>query len=97
MHNRSLFFVLNRHKHGKSKAVRLGEIRSNHQQLRRIISQDFHPLPAFRSYLGTGYLRIIAEGKDTYLLKLRQVINTIVDVDLAYIASYNSGTVVKIK
>ncbi|MBN2862540.1 MAG: hypothetical protein JXN62_05225 [Bacteroidales bacterium] len=54
-------------------------------------------MPAFRSYLGTGYLRIIAEGKDTYLLKLRQVINTIVDVDLAYIASYNSGTVVKIK
>jgi predicted AAA+ superfamily ATPase len=97
MHNRSLFFVLNRHKHGKLKAVRLGEIRSNDQQLRRIISQDSHPLPAFRSYLETGYLQIIAEGKDTYLLKLRQVINTIVDVDLAYIASYNSGTAVKIK
>jgi predicted AAA+ superfamily ATPase len=30
-------------------------------------------------------------------MKLNQVINTIVDSDLAYIASYNSGTAVKVK
>jgi hypothetical protein len=31
------------------------------------------------------------------LISLKQVINTIVDIDLAYIASYNSGTAVKVK
>jgi predicted AAA+ superfamily ATPase len=30
-------------------------------------------------------------------MKLKQVINTIVDIDLAYIASYNSGTAIKVK
>ncbi len=79
------------------KAVRLGEIRHSHQHLSRVICDDFHPLPAFRSYLEAGYLPIIAEGEDTYFIKLKQVINTIVDVDLAYIASYNSGTAVKVK
>ena len=44
-----------------------------------------------------GYLPIIAEGEDSYLLKLNQVINTIVDTDLAYIAGYNTGTATKVK
>jgi len=54
-----------------------------------MITEDFRPLPAFRKYLEVGYLPIIAEGEDTYLVKLLQIINTIVDIDLAYIASYN--------
>lgn len=78
-------------------AVRLEEIRAKHQELCRVITESFHPLPAFRKYLEVGYLPIIAEGEDTYLSKLNQVINTIVDVDLAYIAAYNSGTAVKVK
>jgi predicted AAA+ superfamily ATPase len=44
-----------------------------------------------------GYLPIIAEGEDSYLLKINQIINTIVEMDLAYIAGYNSGTATKIK
>lgn len=78
-------------------AVTLEEIRSKHQNLSRVITESIHPLPAFRRYLEIGYLPIIAEGEDTYPTKLNQVINTIVDVDLAYIASYNSGTAVKVK
>jgi hypothetical protein len=62
-----------------------------------MITEEFRPLPAFRKYLEVGYLPIIAEGEDTYLIKLKQVINTIVDIDLSYIASYNSGTAVKVK
>ena len=56
-----------------------------------------HPLPPFRKYLEFGYLPIIAGEEESYMAKLNQVINTIVDVDLAYIASYNSGTAVKVK
>jgi predicted AAA+ superfamily ATPase len=78
-------------------AVNINDIRSNHQSLSRMITEGFRPLPAFRKYLEVGYLPIIIEGEDNYLTKLNQVINTIVDVDLAYIASYNSGTAVKVK
>jgi uncharacterized protein len=78
-------------------AITIDDIINNHQKLSRMITQDFRPLPSFRQYLEVGYLPIIIEGEDTYLMKLKQVINTIVDVDLAYIASYNSGTAIKVK
>jgi len=77
--------------------INIGDIKNNHQSISRMITEDFRPLPAFRKYLEIGYLPIIAEGEDTYLMKLKQVINTIVDIDLAYIASYNSGTAIKVK
>ena len=73
------------------------EIKTNHRNLSRMITEDFHPLPLFRKYLKSGYLPIIVEGEDTYLMKLNQIINTIVDTDLAYIANYNSGTAIKVK
>ncbi len=78
-------------------AICIDDINSNHQNLSRLITKDFRPLPVFRQYLEVGYLPIIIEGEDTYLMKLKQVINTIVDIDLAYIASYNSGTAIKVK
>jgi len=78
-------------------AIKIEDINNNHRSLSRMVTDGFRPLPAFRKYLEVGYLPIIAEGEDTYLMKLNQVINTIVDIDLAYIASYNSGTAVKVK
>ena len=78
-------------------AINMDDIRNNHQNISRMIVKDFRPLPAFRKYLEFGYLPIIVEGEDTYRMKLKQVINTIVDIDLAYIASYNSGTAIKVK
>jgi len=78
-------------------AIKIEDIENNHRSLSRMVTDGFRPLPAFRKYLEVGYLPIIAEGEDTYLMKLNQVINTIVDIDLAYIASYNSGTAVKVK
>ena len=78
-------------------AISIDDINNNHQSLSRMVTEDFRPLPAFRKYLEVGYLPIIVEGEDTYLMKLKQVINTIVDIDLAYIASYNPGTAIKVK
>lgn len=78
-------------------AVSIDDIRNNHLIICRVITEGFRPLPAFRKYLETGYLPIIVEGEDNYLVKLKQIINTIVDVDLAYISSYNPGTAVKVK
>ncbi len=78
-------------------AININDITKNHQSISRMIIEDLRPLPVFRKYLEVGYLPIIAEGEDTYLMKLQQVINTIVDIDLAYIASYNAGTSIKVK
>ncbi len=78
-------------------AFKIDDINNNHRSLGQMITEDFRPLPAFRKYLEVGYLPIIAEGEDTYLMKLNHIINTIVDTDLAYTASYNSGTATKVK
>ena len=77
--------------------ITVKDIFTNHRNLSRNISDKLRPLPAFRKYLEAGYLPIFIEGEDSYQLKLNQIINTIVDSDLAYIAAYNSGTANKVK
>lgn len=77
--------------------IGFNDIVKYHTKLSRMITNGFRPLPFFRKYLQMGYLPIIAEGEDSYLLKINQIINTIVEMDLAYIAGYNSGTATKIK
>jgi hypothetical protein len=77
--------------------VKIEDIIQDHRNLSRKITDGFRLLPAFQKYLQVGYLPIIAEGEESYLLKINQIINTIVDTDLAYIATYNSGTATKVK
>ena len=78
-------------------SLTLDALHKNHRERSLEIVTQLHPLPAFKKYLQKGYLPIIAEGENEYLPRLEQVINTIVDTDLAYIASYNAGTAVKVK
>lgn len=78
-------------------AVSIDDIVKDHRNLSRTITDSLRPLPAFRKYLQAGYLPVIAEGEDSYQLKLNQVINTIVEADLAYIIGYNTGTATKVK
>lgn len=77
--------------------VKIEDIIQDHRNLSRKITDGFRLLPAFQKYLQVGYLPIIAEGEESYLLKINQIINTIVDTDLAYIATYNTGTATKVK
>ena len=77
--------------------ISIVDIVKDHRNLSRMVSGKLRPLPAFRKYLEVGYLPIFIEGEYTYLLKLNQVINTIIDSDLAYIAAYNPGTANKVK
>lgn len=75
----------------------LKEIAQNHRAFSQYVLEKLQPLPFFRKYIQNGYLPIIAEGENEYFIKLEQVVNAIVDTDLSYIASYNSGTAVKVK
>ncbi len=73
------------------------DIREQHRDISMEINKLIRPLPIFYHYLQTGYLPIFAEGENEYLPKLEQVINAVVDMDLAYIAGYNAGTAMKVK
>lgn len=77
--------------------VSFSDIIKNHRLLASKIVERIHPLPAFKKYLKYGYLPIIAEGEEEYPLKLGQVVNAVVETDLAFIESYSAGTAGKVK
>lgn len=77
--------------------IALSEMQDGQLDFSRRITDQFRPLPLFNQYLKTGYLPIFAEGTLEYWPKLEQIISAVVDIDLAYIASYNAGTAVKVK
>lgn len=77
--------------------VSLDDILNNHRDISQEIASHMRPLQVFAQYLEKGYLPIFTEGENEYLPKLEQIINAVVDTDLAYIASYNAGTAVKVK
>lgn len=77
--------------------ISLEDIQSRHREFSQEIVANIRPLPVFQNYLKGGYLPIFTEGESEYLPKLDQIINTVVDTDLAYISSYNAGTAVKVK
>lgn len=77
--------------------IGLEDMLKKHVDFSMLVSNEIKPLVEFRKYLEYGYLPIIAEGVQTYKMKLNGIINTIVDTDLSYISSYNSGTAYKIK
>lgn len=81
----------------KFATVSFSEIIKNHRDLSAKIVEQLHPLPPFKKYLQYGYLPITAEGEAEYPLKLGQVVNAVVETDLAFIESYSAGTAGKVK
>jgi len=77
--------------------IALNDVVAQHRTFAQTLLERQQPLPHFKKYLQNGYLPIIAEGEAEYLPRLAQIINAIVDTDLAYTASYNAGTAIKVK
>lgn len=82
---------------GTFNSFSLEDIREHHREISMDIGSKIRPLAHFSRYLKNGYFPILTEGEDEYLPKLSQIINAVVDADLAYIASYNANTAFKVK
>jgi len=82
---------------GDFSSYSLEDIQQNHREIALDIASKIRPLVHFQKYLERGYLPIFVEGENEYLPKLEQIINAVVDTDLAYISSYNAGTAIKVK
>lgn len=82
----------------RQESVLMNDIVTNHEQIAAEITNQIQPLPYFREYLKVGYLPIIAESKKEDIpARLIQVINAVVESDLAYTETFDSGTANKIK
>ncbi len=76
----------------------LSEIITHHRDISDDIRNQIHPLSSFKTYMRHGYLPIINESSpDDIPVRLNNIINTIIESDLAYIKDYGSGTAFKVK
>jgi predicted AAA+ superfamily ATPase len=78
--------------------VSINSILKNAQEITQDLKFSKKILPLFKSYLRSGYFPFSkAEDEGDFLAKLNQVINTVLESDLALIEGYTAGNVIKIK
>ena len=78
-------------------AYRLEEILTSHIEIAQNISTQIKPLVHFREYLRYGAYPFFLEGKSSYYQKITQILNTILESDLAYIDNVNIKEIKKLK
>jgi uncharacterized protein len=81
----------------KFECISLNEIITNHEKISAEIVSKCKPLKYFLQYLKYGYFPYYLQNKETYLIKLSEVINQIIEFDLPYIADLDMEHVSKIK
>ncbi|KPQ15857.1 MAG: ATPase with DUF4143 domain [Algoriphagus marincola HL-49] len=67
----------------------LEQIISSTNDLRSFFPNDFKPISFFKEYLVTGYFPFSGKNEDLYFQKLRQMIRTIVEYDMAEIKGFD--------
>lgn len=78
--------------------VTLSDILQHHRSISREINSSIKILPHFKDYGTSGYFPFSKPGQTTFTTqKLIQVINTVLETDLAYVQDYSASNIVKIK
>jgi len=75
----------------------LDDILNDHQTVAMDICTNLKILRLFKQYLQTGYYPFFLEGETYYRLKVREIINHILEVDLPYISGIEIRQIGKIK
>lgn len=75
----------------------LENILNNHTAISRIILKDFKPFQYFETYLKSGYYPFYQEEKKLYKIRLNEVINLMLEIELPLLRSVDFAYVPKIK
>ena len=97
LHGMSFREYVNFIKHTAFPALTLESILKDHPVLAGDICRDLKILRLFKQYLQTGYYPFFMEGETYYRLRLREIINHILEVDLPYISGIEIRQIAKIK
>ena len=79
-----------------AKPVSLRDIIKDHTQISSVIVQQFKPLQHISEYFQLGYYPFFAENKNTYSLRLEQLIKMITETDLRFIEGFDPANTRKI-
>lgn len=78
--------------------VSLADILQSHGEISREITSTIKILPHFKNYISSGYFPFSKPNQPEFTTqKLIQVINTILETDLAYVKDYSAANITKIK
>jgi hypothetical protein len=78
--------------------IALEHLLTNAAEHAESITREMKPLPLFRDYLKTGYFPFSkTEEADKLQYKLIQIINTVLESDLAYVQNYNASNINNLK
>lgn len=88
---------LNFHLNMKFESYSLSEILSNHIDIAMEITKKIKPVKYFKMYLESGYFPFFKEYPNTYLHRVGEIINLIIDIDLAVFKNFNQINLRKIK
>ncbi len=75
----------------------LEDVLTNHIEIAKFISSKIKPLLYFKDYLQYGAYPFFLEGIESYHQKIIQILNTILESDLAYIENINIREIKKLK
>ncbi len=78
-------------------AFPLTELLNDHVEISMELVRQLKPLPAFNEYLKLGYYPYFLENRDTYHLKLAEIVNLILEIDLPYVIDINLNSIEKIR
>jgi len=73
----------------KLPTVRLDQLTSGEVTLQEIFPKDFKPLQYLNEYLRIGYFPFSGKNEEMYFKKLRQLVRTIVEYDMAEIRGFD--------
>src|SRR5690606_19817752 len=76
--------------------VSLADILQSHGEISREITSTIKILPHFKNYISSGYFPFSKPNQPEFTTqKLIQVINTILETDLAYVKDYSAANITK--
>lgn len=78
-------------------AIKLDNILTNHQQEALAITDKLKPLKYFNQYLKQGYYPFYLEGTELYQIRLEQVINMMLEIELPLLRAVDIAYVHRIK
>ncbi len=73
------------------------EILENHNQIATEILSEIKPIPLFEKYLKIGAYPYYKENEETYIYKLQNTINLIIEIDINAVEDMQYDTLLKLK
>lgn len=75
----------------------LQEILTNGNSLCAEVNAQMRPLPLFSEYLRYGYYPFLKEGQNNYFVRIENIVNTIIEMELPQLRRLDVGNIRKVK